>query len=212
MRPSSNGTSSLPRLRIVACVLMLAASVVVIPQTAEAQLSFGKDTTQRLRRYEHNILYGVALGFAWAGVDQLTDSPEEWERTWSGYGKRLASGVGGFVIQESVTDLAAAAMHRPLTYRMCSCGSTANKIGWAMKLGVMDPLPNGKLAPAYPRILGAYAGSFAQAAWKPAPSGGRTESALINGTISLLIGSGLNVWYELRPKKGAVTPMSTAGP
>lgn len=197
------------RLRIGACAVMLSAAVVPAPRSAGAQSAAAPDsTTPRLRRYEHNILYGVALGFVWAGVDQLTNDPSEWGKGWPGYGKRLASGVGEFVIQETVTDIGAAVLHRPLTYPHCTCTSTANRVGWALKLGVMDQTRSG-LRPAYPRIVGAYAGSFAQASWLPASSTSRTETALINGTLSLAIGAGINVYYEFLKKK---RPIYAAAP
>lgn len=50
---------------------------------------------------------------------------------------------------------------------------------------------------AIPRIVGAYSGSFAQAAWRPATAQSRTRTALVNGTVSLLIGAGINLYYEL---------------
>jgi len=66
---------------------------------------------------------------------------------------------------------------------------------------VTDPLPRDHRAIALPRIVGAYAGSFAQAAWRPATTTGRTTTALINGSMSLLIGAGINLFYELRPHR-----------
>jgi hypothetical protein len=51
---------------------------------------------------------------------------------------------------------------------------------------------------AVPRIVGAYAGSFAQAAWRPSTSTSRTQTALLNGTISLGISAAMNIFYELR--------------
>ena len=205
MAYATNRITARLRRRSIACALTLVAAAVVTPPPARAQMPASPDsTTPRLRRYEHNIMYGVALGFVWAGVDQLTNDPSEWGKGWPGYGKRLASGVGEFVIQETVTDIGAALLHRPLTYPHCTCTSTANRLGWALKLGVMDQTRGGHLSPAYPRIVGAYAGSFAQASWLPAQSTSRTETALVNGTISLAIGAGINVYYEFLRKKRPV--------
>jgi hypothetical protein len=49
-----------------------------------------------------------------------------------------------------------------------------------------------------PRIVGTYVGSAAYASWRPATLSGRLRSALVNGTVSLLIGAGVNVYSELR--------------
>jgi hypothetical protein len=196
---SHNSTAALLARRLVSCALIASASVVLAPVQAHAQNVTNTDSLTRMGRYMHNIGYGAALGFVWAGVDQLQDDPDDWT-----YGQRLASGLGEFLIQETVTDGLAWAMHRPMIYPYCTCDHTTNRIGWGLKLGVLDQLPNGKLTPAWPRIIGAYAGSFAQASWRPA-NGDRTQTALLNGTISLLIGGGVNVYHELRHHKTTPT-------
>jgi hypothetical protein len=184
--------------RRIAYALLLVASAALTPVESRAQSRVGSDSSTRTHRYAHDLVYGVALGFAYAGVDQLRTDPPEWGKGWHGYERRLASNVGEFVIQETVTDLLAAAMNRPLDYQHCRCAGTWRKIGWAAQSSVTDPLPNGHRAVAVPRIVGAYAGSFAQAAWRPATSSGRTRTALVNGTVSLIIGAGINLFYELR--------------
>jgi hypothetical protein len=194
--PASSRSSSRLRhfRRTFAHALLLIAGIVLVPVQGGAQ----RDTTQRMRRYTHNIGYGVALGFVYAGVDQLQTDPSQWGKGWPGYGNRLASNVGEFVIQETVTDLLSAAMHRPLSYTYCPCNGTAHKVEWALHSSVTDVLANGHRVIAFPRIIGAYAGSFAQASWMPDQTN-RTQTALVNGSVSLLIGAGINLFYELRP-------------
>lgn len=181
-----------------ASALLLAAGLVLAPVAASAQSRVGADSSTRTRRYRHDLLYGAALGFVYAGVDQLRHDPPEWGDGWHGYERRLASDVGEFVVQETVTDIVAAGMNRPLDYQRCRCTGTDDRIGWALQSAVTDPLPDGHRALAVPRILGAYAGSFAQAAWRPATSSSRTRTALVNGTVNLVIGAGINLYYELR--------------
>lgn len=184
--------------RIAACALALIAGVGLTPVHGGAQSRVGADSSTRTRRYRHDLLYGAGLGFVFAGVDQLRNDPVEWGKGWRGYGRRLASDVGEFVVQETVTDVAAAALNRPLDYQHCRCTGTGDRIGWALQSAVTDPLPSGHRALAVPRILGAYAGSFAQASWRPETASGRTRTALVNGTVNLLIGAGINLYYELR--------------
>jgi hypothetical protein len=59
-------------------------------------------------------------------------------------------------------------------------------------------MPNDTHPIAVPRIVGAYAGSFALAAWRPNTRSGRIQTALVNGTISLAIGGAINIFHELR--------------
>lgn len=196
-RPRSGRTLARAR-RLLAGALLLAAGAALAPATAGAQSRVGADSSTRTRRYRHDLLYGTALGFVYAGIDQLRLDPPEWGAGWHGYERRLASNVGEFVVQETVTDVVAAGMNRPLDYQHCRCTATGSRIGWALQSALTDPLPDGHRALAVPRILGAYAGSFAQASWRPASASGRTRTALVNGSMSLLIGAGINLYYELR--------------
>jgi len=180
--------------------IVLASSFLLLGRDAAAQVRVGRDSSTRLNRYGRDLAYGVALGFGYAGVDQLRDDPLQWGKGWRGYEKRLASNVGEFVIQESVTDAVAAAMHRPLDYQVSHSRRWSRRIGWALQAAVTDPLPSGRHPVAVPRILGAYAGSFAQASWRPETPAGRTRTALVNGTASLVIGALINLFHEWRDR------------
>jgi hypothetical protein len=190
------------RAFVLALFLIASAALPVTP--AGAQSHAGPDSTTRMRRYIHNVGYGAMLGFVYAGVDQWQNDPPEWGKDWGGYGTRLASNVGEFVIQESVTDGLSAVMHRPLDYAYCHCASTGKKAQWALHSAITDVLPDGRRAVAVPRIVGAYAGAFAQAAWRPPGMYSRVNTALINGTVSLAIGAGINMYHELRDKSARV--------
>jgi hypothetical protein len=179
------------RTMVVVVALLLAAT------SAEAQWRVGRDSADRWTRFGRSLVYGTGMGLAFAGVDQARNEPAEWGGGWSGYGKRAASNVGEFIIQEGVTEGLAAAMRRPLDYQPCHCGNTMKRIGWAVWGAFADHMPDGTHPVAVPRIVGAYAGSFAQASWRPAHSD-RTRIALARGTTSLGIGALINLFYEFR--------------
>jgi hypothetical protein len=182
--------------RLLLVLVLIAVSGV--PRSLAAQRRVGSDSATRTTRYFRDLAYGSALGLGWAGVDQLNNNPPEWGKGWRGYGKRAASDIGEFVIQETVTHVLANAMDRPLDYQHCRCRHLSRRIGWALQAAVTDPMPDDTHPIAVPRIVGAYAGSFAQAAWRPDTPSGRTRTALVNGTVSLLIGGAINIFYELR--------------
>jgi hypothetical protein len=71
------------------------------------------------------------------------------------------------------------------------------RIASALRNAVTDPMPNGSHPLAVPRIVGAYAGSFAQASWRPS-NGNRAQTALLNGTSSLALGALINLYHEFR--------------
>lgn len=164
--------------------------------TAHAQVRVGRDSSTRLNRFGRDLAYGTAEGLLFAGVDQARNTPASWGGG-SGYSKRAASNLGEFFIQEGVTEGVAAIMQRPLDYTRCHCGSTTKRIAWALGGAFTDQMPNGSHPLAVPRILGAYAGSFAQATWVPSDRN-KLQLAVLNGTESLAIGGVINLWHEFR--------------
>ena len=184
--------------RVVFAAPLALLLAVAIP--AQAQVRVGRDSSTRLQRFGRDALYGTALGFAYGLLDQVRNQPPEWGKGWSQYKRRAASDIGEFLIQEGTTEAIAAALHRPLDYALCPCAGTGARIRWALLGAVTDPLPNGKRPIAVPRIVGAYAGSFAQTTWLPATSH-RLRSALLNGTTSLAIGAGINLFEEFRHRR-----------
>ena len=179
------------------CLALAAFILLSAPQLAHAQVRVGRDSSTRLNRFGRDLVYGTGMGLAYAEVDQMRNEPPQWGKGWDGYRKRAASNIGEFVIQEGVTEGLAALLHRPLDYQPCRCHSFDDRMAWAVRQSLTDAMPHDRHPLAIPRIVGAYAGSFAQASWRPAPSS-RARVAVLNGTVSLLIGAGINVFHELR--------------
>jgi hypothetical protein len=199
-RFAPNGVMSIRRASNGIVLLAVTAALALVPRTVAAQSRVGKDSATRWTRFGRDLAYGAAAGLGYALVDQAFDSPHEWGGGWGGYGKRAASNVGAFVIQEGVTEGLAAAMNRPLDYRPCQCTEKSKRITWALRGAVQDQMPDGKTPIAVPRIVGAYVGAFAQATWRPAGpvTSSRTARALIQGTTSLGLGALINMYYEFR--------------
>jgi hypothetical protein len=168
-----------------------------IATSASAQVRVGPDSATRLDRFARDLGYGVVEGLAYAEVDQLSHNPPQWGSGWDGYRLRATSDIGEFVIQESTTEALAAAMKRPLDYQPCRCGGFGRRVGWALWETFTDYTRDGKHPIALPRIIGAYSGSFAQASWRPGERS-HLRTAMLNGTTSLLIGAGINLFHEFR--------------
>lgn len=176
------------------------ALLALVMSPAQAQVRVGRDSSTRLQRFGRDALYGTALGLVFGLVDQVRHQPPEWGTSWREYDRRAASDIGEFLVQEGTTEALAAALHRPLDYTRCPCGSTGARIRWALRGALADPMPDGTHPVAVPRIVGAYAGSFAQGTWLPARSN-RVRTALVNGTTSLAIGAGINLFQEFRHRR-----------
>lgn len=198
----TNGTfRPLALAMAIASALATACALVCVdaaPARAQHRVGnrVGADSATRLTRLGRDLAYGSAEGLAFAGVDQLSDSPPEWGHGWPGYERRAASNVGEFVIQESVTEGLAAVMHRPLDYMRSPKHDTGDRIAWALHGAFTDEMPDGTHPLATPRIVGAFVGSFAQASWRPGNHADRTRVALVNGATSLVIGAGINLFHE----------------
>jgi hypothetical protein len=198
--PSRSGELEERSRAILRQWLLGVALVVFGATTARAQVRVGRDSSTRLQRFGRDALYGTGLGLVYGVVDQLRHEPPEWGTGWNEYDRRAASDVGEFLIQEGTTEALAAALHRPLDYAACPCGGTGARIRWALLGAVTDPMPNGAHPIAVPRIVGAYVGSFAQTTWLPARSH-RTRTGLVNGSVSLAIGAGINLFQEFRHRR-----------
>ena len=186
------------RLRIGAVFALAAASLVFVAPDVSAQWRVGSDSATRLTRLGRAVAYGSILGMGFAAVDQWQNDPPEWGKGWPGFGRRIASNLGEFYIQEGVTEGLAAVMDRPLDYTPCKCEPIGDRVIWAVQGSLFDELPNGQRVIAVPRIVGAYVGSFAQAAWRPSGGQNRLTTGLVNGTTSLAIGVLFNMYYEFR--------------
>jgi hypothetical protein len=175
-----------------ATLAMTLVAGVAVPAAAQARI--GNHT--RLERFAIDLGYGVLMGLAFAAYDQARNDPPQWGKGGEGFGRRAASNIGQFVIQEGVTEGLAAAMNRPLDYKRCKCPNTGARVRHALIGSVMDETTNAGYAFAFPRVVGAYTGSFAQAAWRPQGNRNWLRIGLGNGTASLAIGAGINLFHE----------------
>jgi hypothetical protein len=178
--------------------LIILGVVVAIGRDAAAQSRVGADSSTRIHRLERDLGYGTLEGFGYAGIDQWRLNPPEWGTGVPGYGRRVASNVGEFWVQEIATEGLAAAMNRPLDYRRCRCRAFGARMAHALSGAIFDQMPRGRETLAVPRIVGAYAGAYAQSSWRPAESRSRTNITLTNGTTSLAIGALINMYHEFR--------------
>jgi hypothetical protein len=175
---------------------ILVAVVVGAAHIAGAQSRVGADSSTRIHRLEHDLSYGTVEGFGYAAIDQWRLNPPEWGTGVPGDGRRLASNVGEFWVQEIATEGLAAAMNRPLDYQRCRCRDVGGRMAHAISGALFDQLSRGREALAIPRIVGAYGGAYAQSAWRPAESRSRANITLTNGTTSLAIGALINMYHE----------------
>ena len=175
---------------------MLLAAIAGAVNSVAAQSRVGADSTTRLHRLERDLGYGTLEGFGYSVIDQWRLNPPEWGTGLPGYGRRVASNVGEFWVQEIATEGLAAAMNRPLDYKRCRCRNFGARMAHALRGALFDQMPRGRELLAIPRIAGAYTGAYVQSTWRPAESRSHANITLTNGTTSLAIGALINMYHE----------------
>jgi len=175
---------------------MLLAAIAGAVNSVAAQSRVGADSTTRLHRLERDLGYGTLEGFGYSVIDQWRLNPPEWGTGLPGYGRRVASNVGEFWVQEIATEGLAAAMNRPLDYKRCRCRNFGARMAHALRGALFDQMPRGRELLAIPRIAGAYTGAYVRSTWRPAESRSRANITLTNGTTSLAIGALINMYHE----------------
>ena len=161
------------------------------------------DPTWAVRRdvYLRRLVSTQALAatFPGAGYDQIRNFPREWERTGSGFGRRVASHYGRFAVGETI-EFGVSAFHRedPRYYRMPDA-SVGKRIGHALKSGVWVRTADGTHnTVAVARIANAYGSRAIQLAWFP-PQYRTFGRVMTRGSVSLGLTASTNLFREFWP-------------
>lgn len=182
-----------------------AASQSTLPRSGLAPVSGTLDAMapaaqlpkNRVRNYVHDLTgVGAILGVVGgAAIDQMSDTPAQWGKGFSGYADRLASHAGALVVGETVHHGLAYEMNETTRYELCGCRDFSLQAEHAFVGAVTDrDLATGRRVVSVPRIAGAFAGSFAPTIWQPGYSAG---NALVGGALTLVASGAFNLVDEL---------------
>jgi hypothetical protein len=155
------------------------------------------DNKERFRRYVKSTVGPFALLriSASAALQQANDSPEEWEQGMSGYGKRLASGLGRNTIQQTVTYGLDEALDLDTGFEKSQRSGFFPRLKDALVQNVTSRTRSGKKVISAPRLAGVYTGAVvATETWYPERYS--YKDGLRQGTATLLVGFGINVIRE----------------
>jgi hypothetical protein len=97
------------------------------------------------------------------------------------------------MVEESVRHGLAAVMDRSVTYQRCTCESIGGRTLHAFIETVTDRSVEGERRLALPRLVGVYAGAFAEAAWRPSEEGADVFRIGTRGIVFAFLG---NAWRE----------------
>lgn len=130
-----------------------------------------------------------------AGIDQWSDSPEEWGQGMKGYGKRFASSLGRNAIQQTVTYGLDQALELDTGFRKSKRSGFFPRFKDALVQNVTSRTKSGRRVISVPRLAGVYTGGvIATETWYPERYS--YKDGLRKGTSTLLTGFGINLLRE----------------
>ena len=155
------------------------------------------DKGERFKRYVNSTVgpFRLLRTGVTAGIDQWSDSPEEWGQGMKGYGKRYASGLGRNAIQQSVTYGLDEAFRLDSGFQRSKREGFFPRLKDALLQNVTSRTRSGKRVISAPRFAGVYTGAIvASETWYPERYS--YKDGLRSGTGTLLAGFGINVFRE----------------
>ena len=167
-----------------------------LPQTTSGGYVFPTEH-ERFNRYLWDTfgplkLLGVGVG---AAIDQGQNSPPEWKKGGSGYGKRFASRMGQNVIEQTTSYALSEAFRLDTGFQRSQRHEFSERLGDALIQNVTSRTRSGKRIISVPRFAGAYVGGLVPAlTWYP--SRYSYKDGLRQGTYSLAAGFVVNVLRE----------------
>ncbi len=130
-----------------------------------------------------------------AGLDQWSDTPEEWEQGMKGYGKRWASSFGRSAIQQTVTYGLDEALGQDSSFQRSNREGVFPRVKHAFLETITSRTKSGKRVLSAPRLVGVYgAGVIASETWYPERYS--YKDGLRMGTSTLITGFGINLVRE----------------
>jgi hypothetical protein len=155
---------------------------------------------ERVTIYTHSFLTPESLvaPLVAAGISQAEDTPHEWGRGGTGFGRRVASSYGQNAIARTIEFGVATLDHEDPRYHPSDQTGIWPRTRHAIVATFVSPTTSGGSEPAYSRFAGVYGAAFIANAWEP-PSQDSAVHGLERGSLSLLSRVGWNVFKEFWP-------------
>jgi hypothetical protein len=166
----------------------------------------------RGREFSADVVGWLGLGrVLWSsGYDQLAGSPNTWPQDAESYGRRVLTRSAQLVTIETVRHTAAAVLGRDPSYVACACDGLWRRLGHATAGVFTDFDVAGRRRAAWPRFLGATAGSVMLGQLQPGQGTAETVAVRAVTTVSASWLGNVAKEFHLVPRRGD-TPDATRG-
>lgn len=152
---------------------------------------------ERFDRYVKDTVgpFSLTRSAVSAGIDQWSDSPEEWGQGMKGYGRRYASRFGRNLVQQSVTYGLDEAFGLDSDFKRSTREGFGARVKHAFLETITSRTKSGKRVLSAPRLVGVYTSAIvATETWYPERYS--YKDGLRMGTRSLITGFGINLVRE----------------
>lgn len=130
---------------------------------------------------------------------QFIADPSAWNRSAGGFARRLGSGYGANLIQNSVHESLAAAAGSDPRYFACACSGFFHRSGYALKMTFLTHARSGRLTLDLPQLAGIYSSSMAEAGWWPHHYSALTQGVQ-TGHIQVGLTGAIHLTQEFSPE------------
>ena len=133
-----------------------------------------------------------------AGWQTAFNQPEEWGRSWSGFGKRYLQREADVAISNTLEAGVGAAWGEEPRYVRMGRGRIGARAKWAIKTAFVTQRPDGRLHPAWGRYVGNTLNNVIENAWLP-PSSRTVGNTIYRSAAGFATRIGGNAWDEFWP-------------
>ena len=133
-----------------------------------------------------------------AGWNTAFNTPEEWGRGWSGFGKRYAQREADVAISNTIEAGLGALWGEEPRYIPSARKGIWPRARYALKTSVLAQGPDGRLRPAWARYAGNTLNNVIENSWLPPSQTTATQTAVRSG-MGIVTRMGGNLWDEFWP-------------
>lgn len=140
----------------------------------------------------------LIIGPLAAGWNTAFNTPPEWGRSWSGFGKRYAQREADVALSNTIEAGLGALWGEEPRYIRSGRKGIWRRAGYALKTSVVTQGRDGRLRPAWARYAGNTLNNVIENAWLPPSQTTAAQTALRSG-MGFVTRMGGNLWDEFWP-------------
>jgi hypothetical protein len=194
------------RLSKICGVLLILLETAMFPALLNGQAPLAADpyvplsVSAKAKIFGYRIIApgSLAKSAFTAGINHWQDSPTEWGRGFSGYGRRYGHKLATRGVENTVGLAVASALGEDPRYFRLSEGTVGRRLSHALTLTILTRTDAGGQRPAIWRFTANYGAQFVSNTWRP-DRDTQLSDTLLRGTVSIGYDAASNLLKEFWP-------------